>query len=70
MQLASASLHDIGLQDEAAAFRHASEGTPTVKLVGPNQSQAIYSHRFYNGQLDKCPEKLADIVARRLDFHS
>jgi hypothetical protein len=46
MQLASASLHDIGLPDEATAFRHASEGTPTVKLVGPNQSQAIYSHRF------------------------
>jgi hypothetical protein len=49
MQLASASLHDIGLQDEAAAFRHASEGTPTVKLVGPNQSQAIYSHSSTTG---------------------
>jgi hypothetical protein len=64
---ASESLRDIGLPDEAAAFRHAVEGDPDInQLVGPNQS--VYWYRFHSGQLDKCREKLADIVARRLDF--
>jgi hypothetical protein len=68
IQRASESLIAIGLPDEAAAFRHAVEGDPDInQLVGPNQS--IYWYRFYGGQLDKCREKLADIVARRLDFH-
>jgi hypothetical protein len=70
IQRASASLRDIGLPDEAAAFRHAVEGDPDIhQLVGSNQSRSIYWYRFYAGQLDKCREKLADIVARRLDFH-
>ncbi len=68
IQRASASLRDLGLADEAAVFRHAVEGDPDInQLVGPNQS--VYWYRFYSGQLDKCREKLADIVARRLDFH-
>ena len=62
------SLRGMGLPDEAAALRHALEGDPDInQLVGPNQS--VYWYRFYSGQLDKCREKLADIVARRLDFH-
>jgi len=68
IQRVSESLRDTGLPDEAAAFRHAAEGDPDInQLVGPNQS--VYWYRFYSGQLDKCREKLADIVARRLDFH-
>jgi hypothetical protein len=68
VQRASESLCDVGLPDEAAAFRHAVEGDPDInQLVGPNQS--VYWYRFYSGQLDKCREKLADIVARRFDFH-
>ena len=68
VQRASDSLRDVGLPDEAAAFRHAAEGDADInQLVGPNQS--VYWYRFYGGQLDKCREKLADVVARRLDFH-
>jgi hypothetical protein len=68
IQRSSESLRDIGLPDEAAAFRHAVEGDPDInQLAGPNQS--VYWYRFYGGQLDKCRGKLADIVARRLDFH-
>jgi hypothetical protein len=56
VQRASESLSNIGLPDEAAAFRHAVEGDPDVnQLVGPNQS--VYWYRFYSGQLDKCREK-------------
>ncbi len=65
---ASDSLRDMGLPDDAAAFRHAVEGDPDInQLVGPNQS--VYWYRFYGGQLDKCREKLADVVARRVYFH-
>jgi len=61
-------LTNLGLPDEAAAFRHAGESDPDpAQLVGPNQ--AVYWHRFYGGHLDKWREKLADIIARRLDFH-
>jgi hypothetical protein len=70
IQRTSESLSDIGLPDEAAAFRHAVEGDADInQLRGSRQSQSIYWHRFYGSQLDKCREKLADIVARRLDFH-
>jgi len=68
VQRVSDALRDIGLPDEASAFRHAVEGDPDItQLLGPNQS--VYWRRFYNGQLDNCRQKLADIVARRLDFH-
>ena len=61
-------LTNLGLPDEAAAFRHAGESDPDpAQLVGPNQ--ALYWHRFYGGQLDEYREKLSDIIARRLDFH-
>jgi hypothetical protein len=63
----SEAITGLGLPDEAAAFRHAGEADPDVsQLVGPNQS--LYWFRFYNGQLDRWREKLADIVARRLVF--
>src|ERR1035438_2076298 len=63
VQHTSESLRDIGLPDEAAAFRHAVEGDPDInQLQGPNQS--VYLYRFYGGQLDRSREKLADIVAR------
>ena len=63
----SEAITALGLPDEAAAFRHAGEADPDAnQLVGPNQS--LYWFKFYNGQLDKWREKLADIVARRLDF--
>jgi len=68
IQRTSELIRDMGLPDEAAAFRHAVEGDPDInQLVGPNQS--VYWYRFYTGQLDKGREKLADIVSRRLDFH-
>jgi len=63
----SEAITALGLPDEAAAFRHAGEADPDAsQLVGPNQS--LYWFKFYNGQLDEWREKLADIVARRLDF--
>jgi len=68
VQRVSDFLTNMGLPDEAAAFRHAGEGDPDInQLQGPNQ--AVYWHRFYGGQLDRRRAKLAEIAARRLDFH-
>lgn len=48
VQRVSDFLTNMGLPDEAAAFRHSGEGDPDVnQLQGVNQ--AIYCHRFYGG---------------------
>jgi len=63
VQRVSDLLMNIGLPDEAAAFRHAGEGDPDIdQLQGPNQ--AVYWHRFYGGQLDRYRAKLAEIASR------
>lgn len=67
VQRVSDFLTNMGLPDEAAAFRHAGEGDPDVnQLQGVNQ--AIYWHRFYGVQTDRWRTKLAEIAARRLDL--